>query len=114
MNRHSANCENYARVNPACTALRFLFRVTLGRTGFGDRMARIPTPERPPVMLSTLELALPAHARSLTERAALSITYGCGLHVSEIAKLEIADIDSARMLMVDGAAWIVTARNSAS
>lgn len=58
-------------------------------------MARIPMPERPPVVLSALELALLAHARSLTERAALSITYGCGLRVSEIAKLEIADIDSA-------------------
>ena len=66
------------------------------------------------MVLSALELALLAHARSLTERAALSITYGCGLRVSEIAKLEVADIDSARMLMVDGAAWIVTARNSAS
>lgn len=37
---------SYSRMNQACTALRFFFHVTLGRTGFGDRMARIPTPER--------------------------------------------------------------------
>ncbi|HEY5794340.1 MAG TPA: phage integrase N-terminal SAM-like domain-containing protein [Bosea sp. (in: a-proteobacteria)] len=37
---------SYARMNQACTALRFFFHVTLGRTGFGDRMARVPTPER--------------------------------------------------------------------
>ena len=40
-----------------------------------------------------------AHARSLNDRAALSIAYGCGLRVSEIANLKVADIDSARMLI---------------
>jgi integrase/recombinase XerD len=46
---------SYARMNLACTALRFFFHVTLGRTGFSDRMARIPTRERLPVVLSTEE-----------------------------------------------------------
>lgn len=91
---------SYARMNLACTALRFFFHVTLGRTGFGDRMARIPTPDRLPVVLDTQEVALLlAHARSLKDRAALSIAYGCGLRVSEIANLKVADIDSARMLI---------------
>ena len=91
---------SYARMNLACTALRFFFHVTLGRTGFGDRMARIPTPERLPVVLDTQEVALLlAHARSLKDRAALSIAYGCGLRVSEIANLKVADVDSARMLI---------------
>ena len=49
---------SYARMNLACTALRFFFHVTLGRTGFGDRMARIPTPDRLPVVLDTQEVAL--------------------------------------------------------
>ena len=39
-------------MNQACAALRFFFHVTLGRPGFGDRMARISTPERLPVVLS--------------------------------------------------------------
>ena len=91
---------SYARMNLACTALRFFFHVTLGRTGFGDRMARIPTPDRLPVVLDTQEVALLlAHARSLKDRAALSIAYGCGLRISEIANLKVADIDSARMLI---------------
>ena len=91
---------SYARMNLAGTALRFFFHTTLGRAGFGDRMARIPSPERLPVVLSSEEVALLlAHAPSLKYRAALSVAYGCGLRVSEIANLKVADIDSARMLI---------------
>jgi integrase/recombinase XerD len=91
---------SYARMNVAGTALRFFFHVTLGRPGFGDRMARIPSPERLPVVLSPEEVALLlAHAPSLKYRAALSIAYGCGLRVSEIVNLKVTDIDSARMLI---------------
>jgi len=80
---------SYARMNLASTALRFFFQVTLGRTGFGDRVARIPTPERLPVVLSTQEVALLlAHAPNLKYRAALSVAYGCGLRVSEIANAD--------------------------
>ena len=90
----------YARMNQASTALRFFFHVTLGRPGFGDRLARIAAPERLPVVLSPEEVALLlAHAPGLKYRAALSIAYGCGLRVSEIANLKVADIDSARMLI---------------
>ena len=89
-----------ARMNLASTALRFFFHVTLGRPGFGDRMARIPSPERLPVVLSPEEVALLlAHAPGLKYRAALSIAYGCGLRVSEIVNLKVTDIDSARMLI---------------
>src|SRR5215210_9095528 len=49
---------SYARMNLAGTALRFFFHVTLGRPGFGDRMARIASPERLPVVLSPEEVAL--------------------------------------------------------
>jgi integrase/recombinase XerD len=89
-----------AKMNLASTALRFFFHVTLGRPGFGDRLARIAAPERLPVVLSPEEVALLlAHAPGLKYRAALSIAYGCGLRVSEIANLKVADIDSARMLI---------------
>ena len=98
---HLASCgASYARMNLASTALRFFFHVTLGRPGFTDRMARIAAPERLPVVLSPEEVALLlAHAPSLKYRAALSIAYGCGLRVSEIVNLKVADIDSARMLI---------------
>ncbi len=63
-------------------------------------MARIATPERLPVVLSPEEVALLlAHAPNLKYRAALSVAYGCGLRVSEIAHLKVADVDSARMLI---------------
>jgi site-specific recombinase XerD len=105
---------SYARMNLASTALRFFFHVTLGRPGFGDRMARIAEPERLPVVLSPEEVALLlahapglkyraalllAHAPGLKYRAALSLAYGCGLRVSEVANLKVADIDSSRMLI---------------
>jgi integrase/recombinase XerD len=96
----AANGASYAMMNQACTALRFFFHVTLGRSGFGNRLARIPTPERLPVVLSPEEVALLlAHAPSLKHRAALSVAYGCGLRISEIAHLKVSDIDSARMLI---------------
>ena len=94
------NGAGYAKMNSASTALRFFFHVTLGRSGFGDRMAKILTPERLPVVLSPEEVALLlAHAPSLKHRAALSVAYGCGLRLSEIAHLKVSDIDSARMLI---------------
>ena len=89
-----------AKMNAAVSALRFFFKVTLGRSGFGDRLATIRTPERLPVVLSTQEVALLlAHAPNLQYRAALSVAYGCGLRVSEIVNLKVADIDSARMVI---------------
>ena len=98
---HLASCgASCGRMNLASTALRFFFHVTLGRPGFGDRMARIAAPERLPVVLSPEEVALLlAYAPGLKYRAALSIAYGCGLRVSEIVNLKVTDIDSARMLI---------------
>ncbi len=53
-----------------------------------------------PQVLNPEEVALLLHcAPSLKHRAALSVAYGCGLRVSEIARLKVADIDSARMLI---------------
>ena len=46
-----------AKMNAAVSALRFFFKVTLGRVGFGDRLATVPSPERLPVVLSPEEVA---------------------------------------------------------
>jgi len=87
-------------MNAAVSALRFFFRVTLGRTGFGACLAATPSPERLPVVLSTDEVArLLGCAPGLKYQAALSVAYGCGLRVSEIVHLKVGDIDSARMLI---------------
>ena len=91
---------SYSRMKQARTALRFFFHVTLGRNGFGDRMARIPTPERLPVVLSTEEIALLLAARAEPEgtgrRSASPMVAACA---SRIAHVKVSDIDSARMLI---------------
>ena len=43
--------------------------------------------------------AISVSAFGLSLRAGRSTAYGCGLRVSEIANLKVADIDSARMLI---------------
>jgi integrase/recombinase XerD len=89
-----------AKMNAAVSALRFFFKVTLGRAGFGERLATVRKEQRLPVVLSPEEVALLLHcAPSLKHKAALSVAYGCGLRVSEIVHLKVGDIDSARMLV---------------
>ena len=89
-----------AKMNAAVSALRFFFKVTLARSGFGERLATVRKEDRLPQVLSPEEVALLLHcAPSLKHRAALSVAYGCGLRVSEIVHLKVGDIDSARMLI---------------
>ena len=55
---------SYARMNLSNTTQRFFFHVTLGRAGSCDRMARLPTPERLPVVLSVEEDLAKRHGLS--------------------------------------------------
>lgn len=88
------------KMNYAVSALRFFFKITLDRPGFGDRLATVHSPERLPVVLSPEEVALLLHcAPGLKYQSALSVAYGAGLRASEIVHLKIGDIDSARMLI---------------
>jgi integrase/recombinase XerD len=50
-----------AMMGAAVSALRFFFKVTLNRPGFGDRLASVPRPDRLPVVLSLEEVALLLH-----------------------------------------------------
>jgi integrase/recombinase XerD len=89
-----------AKMNAAVSALRFFFKVTLARHGYGERLATVRKEDRLPEVLSPEEVALLLHcAPSLKHKAALSVAYGCGLRVSEITHLKVGDIDSARMLV---------------
>jgi integrase/recombinase XerD len=89
-----------AKMNAAVSALRFFFKITLGRQGYGERLATVRKEDRLPEVLSPEEVALLLHcAPSLKHKAALSVAYGCGLRVSEITHLKVGDIDSARMLI---------------
>src|SRR5919197_2661316 len=79
-------------------ALRFLYRVTLGRP---TMLEYIPHPRRPftlPTILSQAEVAALLRAsHNLKHRAILTTLYAAGLRVSELCQLQVTDIDSARM-----------------
>jgi integrase/recombinase XerD len=81
-------------------ALRFFYTHTLHRKVSIDR---IPFPRRErklPQILSREEVkALLEASRDLRHRAMLAILYGSGLRVSEVARLKVADIDSARNVL---------------
>ncbi len=88
------------KMNACVSALRFFFKVTLGRAGLGERLARVRQEDRLPEVLSPEEVALLLHCvPSLKHRLILSIAYGCGLRVSEIVRLKIVDFDSLRMVI---------------
>ena len=81
-------------------ALRFLYRVTLGRPTMLDY---IPHPRRPcmlPTILSQAEIAvLLTTPRNLKHRAILTTLYATGLRVAELCQLQVTDIDSARLVV---------------
>jgi integrase/recombinase XerD len=87
--------------NQAVCALRFFYGVTLGRSA--AMVERIPYAGKLrhlPVVLSTDEVArFLAGVPNLKHRMALMTAYAAGLRVSEVVRLKIADIDSARMLL---------------
>ncbi len=80
--------------------LRFFYTHTLHRKVAIDR---IPFPRRErklPVILSPDEVKALLEAPSdLRDRAMLAILYGSGLRVSEVTRLKVADIDSARNVL---------------
>ena len=81
-------------------ALRFFYRITLGRPAM---LEYIPHPQRPftlPTLLSQAEVAaLLSASPNLKHRAILTTLYAAGLRVSELCQLQVTDIDSARMVL---------------
>jgi integrase/recombinase XerD len=87
-------------INATVAALRFFFRITLGRRDITEHTAFIHEPRKLPVVLSLDEMArLLDAAPGLKYKAALSVAYGAGLRVSEVVSLKVADIDSKRMVI---------------
>ncbi len=81
-------------------ALRFFYRITLGRP---EILEYIASPQRPftlPIILSPAEVAtLLTTPRNLQHRAILTTLSAAGLRVSELCQLQVTDIDSARMVL---------------
>jgi site-specific recombinase XerD len=81
-------------------AWRFLYRETLGRDDVPASLAPVKQPRSLPVVLGPDELArFFAAIKNLKHRALLMTAYAAGLRVSEVTRLCVADIDSARMVI---------------
>lgn len=91
-------CRSVAKAKMAVSALRFLYRQTLRQSW---DILLDPTPKlnrKLPVVLSVREVAQFFDAlRSAKYRAILMTTYAAGLRISEVTRLKIEDLDSARM-----------------
>jgi site-specific recombinase XerD len=85
----------------AVAALRFLYKVTLQKAW--SVVDLIPAPKKPqtlPIVLSREEvLQFLQHVASLKHRTILSVCYAAGLRISEAVRLQLADIDSQRMVL---------------
>lgn len=92
---------NPPAMNSTVAALRFFFNHTVDRPDLARKLIRLRYPRKLPVVLSADEVArLLAATTCLKHRAALSVAYGAGLRVAEVASLKVGDIDSKRMLIV--------------
>ena len=81
-------------------ALRFFYTHTLHRKVAIERIPFPRSERKLPLILSRDEVkALLEAPRELRHRAMLAILYGSGLRVSEVARLKVADIDSARNVL---------------
>jgi integrase/recombinase XerD len=95
-----ARSASWSRFNVAVAALRFLYRVTLRRTGVVEMIPYAKKPRVLPAVLSQAEVArLIASAVDDRFAALLQTTYGCGLRISEVTRLRISDIDAARRVL---------------
>jgi site-specific recombinase XerD len=87
-------------VNQFVSAVKFLYRETLGTVWPEGALPRPRKPHKLPVVLSPAEIdAFFSHVGTLRCRAALMTAYGAGLRVSEVVRLRISDIDSGRGLI---------------
>jgi len=111
---HSATAEDIRRfqieqqdagvpvptMNSIVAALRFFFTHTLDRPDLARKLVRTAHARKIPVVLSLDEVRRLLEATTcLKHQAALSVAYGAGLRVSEVAALKVSDINSERMLL---------------
>ena len=87
-------------MNSIVAALRFFFTHTLDRPELARKLVRTAHARKIPVVLTQSEVKRLLDATTcLKHQAALSVAYGAGLRVGEVAALKVRDIDSKRMLL---------------
>ena len=89
-----------ATLNQIVCALRFLYGVTLGQDEVPERIPYARKPSTLPEVLSQDEVVRFLEAvSSLKCRVALTTAYATGMRVSEVANVEVRNIDSDRMVV---------------
>lgn len=84
----------------ALNALRFFYKVTLGRAWALEHLRYPRRPTRLPVVLSQPEVSCVFSAvRNVKHRTLLMTLYATGMRVSEATRLRVEDIDSKRMVI---------------
>src|SRR5271168_358900 len=87
-------------MNSIVSALRFFFTHTVDRPDLARKLVRVKHARKLPMVLSRDEVARLLDATTcLKHQAALSVAYGAGLRVAEVAALKVSDVDSERMLL---------------
>lgn len=87
-------------MNKVACALRFLYRVTLGRPWMIEYIPYPKKPKRLPKVLSKSDIRKLFEAvTNIKDRAMLLTAYAAGLRLSEITHLKVTDIDSERMTL---------------
>jgi integrase/recombinase XerD len=88
-------------INVALNAVKFLYVHTLQRPfPLGD-LVRPPLPQKLPVVLSVEEVwQVIEQVRRPPYRVCLSVIYSCGLRLLEGVRLQVSQIDSARMQLL--------------
>lgn len=91
---------SWTKFNQTVCALRFFYRVSLGKTWMIEHIPFPKQPKRLPVVLSQEEVQRLFEAVSnLKHRTILMTLYATGLRIAEALALQLGDIDSARMLL---------------
>jgi site-specific recombinase XerD len=92
---------SWSHYNVTVCALRFLYRTTLGRPWPIRHVPYAKRPKKLPCVLGSEEvLRLLKCVSKLGHRVLLMALYATGMRVSEGARLQAADIDSQRMVII--------------
>ena len=97
-----ANEKKWTRASTtiALCGIKFFYERTLQRDWPTLRFFRPPRVKKLPVILSREEVRrILAEVRIPVYRACLTTIYSCGLRLMEGARLQVADVDSARMVL---------------
>ena len=90
----------WSSINVITTGIRFFYTEVLGRKDMSLAIPPRKTPRSLPEIFSRSELiALFGSIVNIKHRTMLMAAYGCGLRVSEVISLKVANIDSSRMMV---------------